>query len=62
MFDWFLNTPLILGTMFKADNNKKKKLKHEICSKFTLKPPEKNPKNNSIMVKKPILKVRRSNK
>ena len=41
MFDWVLNTPLIVGTMFKADNNKKNKLKHEIYSKFTLKPPKK---------------------
>ena len=34
MFGWVLNTPLIVGTMFKADNNKKNKLKHEIYSKI----------------------------
>ena len=44
MFDWVVNTPLILATMFKADNSKNR-LKHEICSKLTLKPLEQNRKN-----------------
>ena len=36
MFDWVVNTPFIIATIYKADNSKNI-LKHEIYLKLTLK-------------------------